>query len=102
MFAYQDIPIDRFLSTSNNFIIDQGVTVFALVLFAMVIFGMMVIMFMMLRNQSRETKQQDKLITQHGLSIAKISYNSIQVNDLREVLVDFIRVATQQDQEKKK
>lgn len=82
----QDIPdAGNILQASNSFIIDQGVTMFVVVVFAAVIFGMLIIMFMMLRQMGRESKQQDRQIMQHGLTIGKMGNFEIAINKLADI-----------------
>ena len=75
MFAKQIPDPESIIDASNSLIVDQGVTVFALVVFTMVVFGVMASNFMqqrqnsaMLKQMGKESSQQDKLITQNDLN----------------------------------
>jgi hypothetical protein len=66
------------------------------------------IIFNMQRGQSAETKQQDKLITQNGLTIAQLQNNTTSIGEakgevsaLTAVLARFIEVSTKENTEKK-
>jgi hypothetical protein len=68
----------------------------------------------MLKNQAEETKQQNKMITQHGLTIAQLQNNTTaigeakaeveetkaEVTDLKDIFAKYIEVSTKQNAEK--
>lgn len=78
----QDIPnYGTILEATNSFIVDWGVAVFAMVIFAIVIFGMMALMFMMLRQMGKESKQQNDILEIMKATIAKQAESDQRIGD---------------------
>lgn len=116
MILAQDIPdYGMVLDASNNFIIDQGIAALAMIIIAIIAFGMLILMFMMLRQMGKESKQQDKLITQSGLNQIIVQrvveeqhldreerrQNTDEIIDLKKLMEKLIEIQTQDDNDKK-